>query len=325
VAGFLRFCFLCVTISLASCEDPRHFNGYYTIGIDYPKRDIQLVIPFGKGSSSDQFARHFAAMLSHELPVDILPINIEGAGGLVGMIETANSAPDGYSILEITPSHIISDVLHRSEIQLREAFDPLALVQKDYYLLLSGTKKPGPSLQSLLNDKKRSYTIGGISPQGLDEMTMQVLARAFNVTFVFVPYPSGHELRAAALSREVDFILGKMIANLKHIRAGRLKAELLLHGTRLRHIPEMEKIPASGELGLEVEIQSWRGFAVHKAVPKHVKDYLVERIRHVYYSERYQQYIAQHLGTSYEDFAGPRDFASFWEDQHRFFSRLHKE
>lgn len=320
------FIFFCLLTLSAACENPKHFEGRYVTGIDYPKRNILLIIPFGQGSSSDQFSRHFAAILSRELPVIVHSVNIEGAGGLVGMIEATRKAPDGYTILEITPSHIISDVLNRNEIQLRKHFDPLTMIQKDYYLLLSGKRKLGYSLQSILGHKKSSFTIGGISPQGLDEMTMHALAEAFDVAFTFIPYRSGQELRAAAFSGEVDFILGKMIANLKYIRSGQLKAELLLNCTRLTNIPEVAQVPSIGELGLDVEIQSWRGFAVRKGIPKHIRDYLVERIRYVYESKAYQEYMTKSLGgASHEGFVGPKKFAAFWENQYRFFGNLQKK
>ncbi|MCG8336033.1 MAG: hypothetical protein MJE63_16080 [Proteobacteria bacterium] len=316
---------ICLLPFLSACENLGHHEGRYTTGIDYPQKNIQLIVPFGKGSSSDQFASHFAGILSGELPVKVRPINVEGAGGLLGMLAAARKAPDGYTILQITPSHIISDVLNRSEIRLRETFDPLALIQRDFYLLLRGTKKAGPSIHTILSRENDTYTLGGISPKGLDEMTTHALSKALKVKLKFVPYASGHELRAAAYSGEVDFILGKMIANLKHIRSGILKAELLLNRRRLPQIKIMAGVPASGELGIDVDIQSWRGFAIRKGVPKHIRDYLVERIRYVYYGERYQVYLAQHLGSSYEDFIGPTAFASFWEEEYDAFSDLWQE
>lgn len=315
---------LALMVLSSSCEDPGNFNGRYSTGIDYPRRDIRLIIPFGKGSSSDQFARHFAKLLSKELPVDVTPANFEGAGGLIGMIQASRRAPDGYTILEITPSHVISDVLNRSEIRLRENFDPLALIQKDYYLLLS--KAGQSSLLTQLNDNnKTSYTIGGISPRGLDEMTMKALARALKKEFHFIPYPSGYELHAAVLSGEIDLILGKMISNLKHLKAGGLKAELLLNQKRLIQIPLVADVPASGELGIAVNIQSWRGFAIRKGTPEHIRDYLVERIRYVYHSEIYQIHVARHLGESYDEFIGPKAFRNFWDEQYRFFSELQRK
>ena len=78
---------------------------------DYPVRPVELVIPFGEGSASDTFARKFAEIVNRDVSVPIQPVNKKAGGGLVGMVYAFSQPNDGYTLLSITPSHVIADVM----------------------------------------------------------------------------------------------------------------------------------------------------------------------------------------------------------------------
>src|SRR6056297_1095366 len=102
----------------------------------YPERPIELVIPFGEGGASDTFARKFASIMSKDIPEPVQPVNKSGSGGLIGMIHAFQQENDGYTLLEVTPSHVIADVLNSSDdVKFLEDFEPLARIQQDLYIL----------------------------------------------------------------------------------------------------------------------------------------------------------------------------------------------
>jgi Uncharacterized protein conserved in bacteria len=70
---------------------------------EYPSRSIRLVIPYAAGGSGDHIGRPWAeSMLPLLGPIHVE--NIGGAGGVLGCLAIAQSAPDGYSLLLGTAS-----------------------------------------------------------------------------------------------------------------------------------------------------------------------------------------------------------------------------
>jgi tripartite-type tricarboxylate transporter receptor subunit TctC len=67
---------------------------------DYPKRQIELVVPFAAGGGVDLSARAVAEYLSKEWGESIVVTNKPGGGGLIGAQYALKDAkPDGYTVL----------------------------------------------------------------------------------------------------------------------------------------------------------------------------------------------------------------------------------
>jgi tripartite-type tricarboxylate transporter receptor subunit TctC len=62
---------------------------------DYPTRAITLIVPYSPGGGGDTVARIVADRLSAELGRTINVVNRPGAGGEIGIAETAAASPDG--------------------------------------------------------------------------------------------------------------------------------------------------------------------------------------------------------------------------------------
>ncbi len=314
-------------ISISACTSSDYQNGAIGTGIDFPEREISMIIPFGRGNASDVFGREFSALLSAQLPVKVVPLNKSGSGGLQGMLYAASLPADGYTILEITPSHIIADVLKRSpELGLMDTFKPLALVQNDYYVLFVNNSPEALSLAEFLDTSSaREFSVAGVSPHGLDEITLSLLAQETSKKLKFVPYQSSQAIRAALLSGEVDLYLGKLISSIKYIRSGRLKPLMVFNEAKLENPEELRTIPSSVELGYQITTKSWRGFVVHKETPNHIRDYLADQIRYVANSTTYQKELGGDFLNQSSDFKGPEQFAQFLRQQFEYYQNFVKE
>src|SRR3982750_2640528 len=80
---------------------------------EYPVRPVRIVLTFGApGGAPDTIARTLGAELAkiwgQQLVVDPRP----GGAGILATDIVSKSAADGYTLLLISPSHVINPVLH---------------------------------------------------------------------------------------------------------------------------------------------------------------------------------------------------------------------
>src|SRR5688572_24629713 len=88
---------------------------------DYPIRPIRMIVGFATGGATDIYARIVAQKLSERLGQQVVVDNRAGAGGSLGTTLVAKAAPDGYTLIFVSPSHAINTALYKSI-----PFDPIA-------------------------------------------------------------------------------------------------------------------------------------------------------------------------------------------------------
>ena len=102
--------FLCLTAAAAIVPAvPRTASA-----LDYPTRPVRMIVGFPPGGPTDIFARLIADWLSRRLGQAFVVENRPGAGSTIG-IEAVVSAPaDGYVLLLMSTSAIISSLYYRN-------------------------------------------------------------------------------------------------------------------------------------------------------------------------------------------------------------------
>ncbi len=68
-------------------------------GQSWPNKPIRIIVPGGPGGVTDIRARWLADRLSPALGQPVVVENRAGAGGNLGTVAAARSAPDGYTLL----------------------------------------------------------------------------------------------------------------------------------------------------------------------------------------------------------------------------------
>jgi len=292
----------------------------------YPARPIELVIPFGEGGASDTFARKFAEIVNKDMPKPLQPVNKKAGGGIVGMVYAFSQPNDGYTVLSITPSHIIADVMDRSPVKLLESFEPLCRIQSDIYIISVSKGSKFQSFEGLVAyGRENEVTFAGISPGGLDDFVLRSLAKATGLKLKFVPYKSGSEVKAAVLGGEVDIYLDKIISAIGYIEDGSVRPLVVLNDRRIDQIGLFKDVPTTVELDYDVTIGSWRGFVVKKGTSQEIKDFLIAKMKAAYDTEEYQKFAADNLVNIRPGYLDSQEFGEFLEKEYSHFSDIAKE
>src|SRR4051794_31373638 len=82
---------------------------------DYPTRPIRLIVPYTAGTSTDLVARQIGEKLAETLGQRFTIENKVGAGGSLGTMAAARSAPDGYTlVLGTGQTHAVNVSLYKN-------------------------------------------------------------------------------------------------------------------------------------------------------------------------------------------------------------------
>jgi putative tricarboxylic transport membrane protein len=294
---------------------------------DFPKHPIEMVIPFGAGGASDIFARQYAMLAEKHIGKPITSVNKGAAGTIEGTTYAFNQPADGYTILEITPSVLIIEALKKTPIAFRDNFEPLLRVQSDLQLIGVAKKSTFKSFKELADFAKanpKKLKIGGLSPGGLDDYIANGLAQAAGFVWVYVPYKSGSEVKAAVLGGELDVYQDKLISFLPLVESGDIVPLLVLNAKRLDKVPALKNVPCSVELGANFTQGSWRGFAVKKGTPPEIKQIIITALQKAYDDPGYKAMEEKEMTNLVPGYARADEFRKIWDDEYKGYVEVFK-
>src|SRR6185312_6504665 len=82
---------------------------------DYPTRPITIIVPFSAGGGADVIARIIADGLDKQLGQRVIIENVTGAGGTTAVRRAAQAAPDGYTMVTVTPgTHAAAPAMYKN-------------------------------------------------------------------------------------------------------------------------------------------------------------------------------------------------------------------
>ena len=82
----------------------------------FPRKQIQIVVPYAPGGASDVVARIYGKELEKELGKPVVIVNKTGASGAVGLESVKNSRPDGYTMSYMPVESTMISALGLSDI-----------------------------------------------------------------------------------------------------------------------------------------------------------------------------------------------------------------
>ena len=249
----------------------------------FPARPVRIITPNAAGGSSDVLARLLAHRLSDAWSQPAVVDNRPGGNGLIGGEITHRAAPDGHTLMMISPTHIITPLLIRAPYDPVKGFTAVATLGSTDFLLVAYPSVAASSVQDLIalaKTKPLNYaSAGGGSPAHLATALFNQIA---GVNMQHVPYKGGGPALTSVMSGETQLYFAIPIATLAHVKSGRLKAIAVGSPNRL---PALAEIPTFAESGLAAfNMRIWYGVIAPPALPRQLADNIAED-------------VSRHLGT----------------------------
>lgn len=295
---------------------------------DFPKRPIEMVIPFGTGGASDIFARQYSQIVEKYIGKPLTAVNKGGAGTIEGLTYAYGAPADGYTVLEITPSLLIVEAQGKSSVKFRQEFEPIMRVQSDVVAFGVAAKSQFQTIDELMEFAKanpKKLKIGGLSPGGLDDYIANGFASAAGIEWTYVPYKSGSELKAAVLGGELDVYQDKLISFLPLVESGDIRPLVVLNDKKLDAVAALKDVPSSVEKGVDFTQGSWRGFVVRKGTPPEVKQILIDTFQKAYEDPAYKEMEEKEMTNVRPGYMTAEEFGKSWDAEFEAYVEVFKK
>jgi tripartite-type tricarboxylate transporter receptor subunit TctC len=277
---------------------------------NYPVKPVRIVVPFAPGGSNDIVARVIGQKLTETWGQQVIVENRPGGGTVIGTDVVAKSAPDGYTLLMVSPSHSTNPTLVKKlPFDTLRDLAPVILVAHSSNVLLAHPSLPARSVKELIALAKArpdQITFGSGGNGTSTHLSGELLAQRAGVRMVHVPYKGAAPALLALVGGQVTWIFSNAIPSVPHLRSGRLRA---LGVTGAQRNPVLPDVPTLAATLPGFEVYSWYGVAAQGATPKDLVARLNRDIARVLESSDMRSRIAAE-GAEVKG-GSPEEFAAF--------------
>jgi tripartite-type tricarboxylate transporter receptor subunit TctC len=225
-------------------------------------------VPFAPGGGSDITARQFSNKLSEYLGQQFVVDNRGGAGGLIGMEQTAKAPPDGYTIMMMSGSFSATSAVQRP------AFDPInsiiAVAEFGYtpFVLAVHPSLPAKTVKELISlarTTKGGLSYAGTGLGGATHLATELFSSMAKIKMVAIQYKSTGAAMSDLLGGQVPVIVGSLLPVTPHLPTGKLRALGVTTAKRWHTLPD---VPAIAETIPGYEVVLWFGTMTPRGTPQ---------------------------------------------------------
>ncbi len=257
-----------------------------TARAEYPEKPIEFIIPFGAGSGADIEGRLVAKEMSKVLGQPVVPVNKPGGGGAITYTYVKNAAPDGYTIGWNSLSVLTTTNIGNVDFDYT-AMDHIGQVEYQPMSFVVKADSKWKTFNDFAADCKANPNKFKIAFAGIGSGTHLAaiaLTQASGCQAIMLPVKAA-DRNAKVLSGEADAASHIFTNPLKLVKAGKLRFLTLISSERAPAAPD---VPTAKELGLNVELDLFRGLSVPKGTPDAIKSKLEDAMIKAANSDAFQ-------------------------------------
>lgn len=276
-----------MALSLAACSNSSNNNSSSSNGtsggsstsqaetVDFPgNKQISLIVPYSAGGASDTTARIFASELEKSLGATIVVSNVTGASGAIGLEQVRNSNPDGYTIAYMPVESTMLRALGFTDLST----DDFKFIGRAMTIPAAVTVRadaPWDTFEDFINYAKEhpgEVQVGNSGTGSIWHVAAASIEDKCGVEFTHVPFDGAAPAVAALLGDNIQAVTVSPSEVKTNVDSGDFKVLAILGEGRSSVVPDVQ---TAQEMGIDITIQGWGGFAVPKDTPQEIIDILV--------------------------------------------------
>lgn len=248
---------------------------------DFPTRPIRIVVASAAGGWLDVNARLVGQAMSEKLGQPVLVENRTGADGRIGTQYVKNAPADGYTMLAVAPSVVVTPALKTDPgYDVFNDFATIGPMARGVFLIVSGPDGPDKSFREFAararaNPDKISYASPGNGSLGY--LASEALLKQAGLKVQAVPYKGAAPTVPDVIAGRVAFTAAAPGSVMTLVRSGKMR---VLGVTSAQRLPMAPEIPTLAEQGLaNFTFYQYHGLLVPAGVPDNVVQKLSEALR----------------------------------------------
>jgi tripartite-type tricarboxylate transporter receptor subunit TctC len=239
---------------------------------EFPSRAITMVVPLPPGGAFDALARLLAEHMRSTLGQPVIVENIPGADR--GIVKVMRADPDGYTLgVGGWAPYVLRPLVFKLPFDLQKDLAPVAFVGDAPFWIIAKKNFPAQNLTEFIAWLKANpgkASAGTTGAGGGSHLCGLHLQSSIGTSFQFIPYRGGAPALQDLVSGQIDFYCDLAANSLAQVRAGNVKALVMMAKNRWAAAPE---VPTGDEAGLPgFYISNWTGIWAPAGTPKPVID-----------------------------------------------------
>jgi tripartite-type tricarboxylate transporter receptor subunit TctC len=238
---------------------------------DYPSRQVNFVVPFAPGGSTDVLGRLVGQKLSERLGKPFVIENRPGAGTLTAALQVIKSPPDGHTIMMATSSTLAINVTLYKQLPYEPGKDllPAALICSVPFVLVVDPSLPVNSVADLIKlARARPLSYGSGGAGSFHHLMAELFKVTTGVPMTHVPYRGTLPALNDVVAGHIQLMFSDMAPAYPLVQGRKLRALGLTTMQRAASAPE---IPPLAQVGLPgFDWAAWQTVAVPGGTPKDV-------------------------------------------------------
>jgi tripartite-type tricarboxylate transporter receptor subunit TctC len=271
----IRRRFLCLAAGIAAVAGLCTMAG----AEDYPTRPVRIVDGYAAGGTADILARLMAQWLSERVGQQVMVENRPGAASNIATESIVRAAPDGYTLLLVTPANAFNASLYaKLNYNFIADITPVVGIARVPNVMEVHPSVPVKTVSEFIayakeNPGKINMASGGIG--STPHIFGELFRTMTGVHVTHVPYRGSGPALTDLLGGQVQLIFDPISSSLDHIRVGRLRALAVTTAVRSHALPD---VPTVGEFVPGYEASFWCGIGAPKNTPAEVVYRLNEEV-----------------------------------------------
>ena len=248
----------------------------------YPTKPITMILPYAPGGSTSTLTYLIRQKLTDSWGQQMVVLHRPGGSATIGAAAAAKAPPDGYTLVMVTATHIISALLFPVPYDAIKDFAPVTPVSNVEVVMVAHPSVPVKSMQELVALAKArpgQLNYATASAGSPAHLAAELFSMKVGIRMQSIAYKGGAPAVTDLLGGQVELLFGNPINVAHHIQAGRLKAIAISGERRLAALP---KVPTFAESGLtDFDVGFWQGILAPAGTPRPILDKLAAELARI--------------------------------------------
>jgi tripartite-type tricarboxylate transporter receptor subunit TctC len=264
----------------------------------YPSKPVRIIVPFTPGSATDVLGRIVGERLNAAWGQPVVVENKAGAGGTIGIRDTARADPDGYTLAVVSSGHAVNHALYKdlgydtlkdlSCVAMLGSLPSVLIVPPS--LGVNSVKE----LVAMLKAKPGAYNYGTAGVGSGAHVSMEKFNVAAGVKALHVPLKGTPPMLSETMAGRIQYAWVPAVSSMGPVKDGKVKPLAVSTGKRVAALPD---VPTIAEAGFpDGESTFWLALLAPAKTPREIVDKVNAEVSRAFKSPEVIERLAK-LGT----------------------------